>query len=241
MGKKDNTKINILTGKRPSLRETRDLKDKGIYKKIVLDVSSYNKFKNMSEEKQKEALKRILKPLNKASKPKKKMKKRVAKKVKNKQEIKTSKGGRSINSILKTLRVARESRKLKNDFDKPLGIALDTESKIKNKNGEILFEVVGIHSRGEGVLDPKLREFHFMVSEETIGYKYLQVGALAKVVTKFGFKRILITKVIKPRSEKRVEEVKQLAHVFEVYNKTWINVLETLESKDIIKDNVKAI
>lgn len=214
------TMINILTGKRPTLKETKEFKEKGIYKKIVLDENAYDKFSKMPFIKQKETIDRII--------------------GNNKQKTDNRRNNRHNNrNNYRNKAHSNNKQKLVHQerYVKELKHQVISDNNLKNKNGEVLFEVVGIHSKGDGVLEPYLNEYHFKVTDKTAMKEFVQVGALAKVRTKFGFKRVLITQVIKPRSEKRIEEVKNLSYVYEIYNYTWINMIKMLERKGIIKEN----
>lgn len=211
--------INILTGKRPTLKETKEFKEKGIYKRIVLDEKSYERFSKMPFIKQKESIDRILGN----------NKKNNDRRHNNRQKNNRRNHNSHSNNNHKLVHRERYVKELKHQ--------VISDDNLTNKNGEVLFEIVGIHSKGDGILEPYLNEYHFRVNERTVRKEFVQVGALAKVRTKFGYKRIMITQVIKPRSEKRIEEVKNLNYVYEIYNYTWINMIKMLESKGIIKEN----
>lgn len=232
MGKKDNTKINILTGKRPTLSETRGLKQNKLYNKLIVTESEYNQFLNMSLEKQKARIEKLTALIEKKTKPKKV--KKAPKENKKKKEFKDNK---PFNKNVKHHVKHKHKEKHDDPFKKRLLPSFKNTSEMLNSNGEILFEVLGIHTRGDGVLEPKMREYHWKVTTDTDNLVNLQVGTMATVKTKFGMKRIVITKVIKPRTEKRIQEVKQLNSVHQLSRVTWFNIIELLESKGMIKKN----
>ena len=53
--------INLLTGKRPSLSESKKFKTLKIYHKVIIKENEYNKFLQLPEQKRKEKINEILK------------------------------------------------------------------------------------------------------------------------------------------------------------------------------------
>lgn len=208
--------LNLLTGKRPTLAETRKFKAEGVYGEMVVNETKYKQFHKLSKEQQQTKIDKILK----------------------RHRSTLGKKNSHSNNVQKSIHrnmVEKRERKMNKDI-KPIKPIVPFE-KLKNKNGDILFEIVGIHSKGTGRLEPYLNEYHFHVTEKTNDVEYLQVGAMALVDTKLGFKRILITKIIKPRSEERMKEVRKFQHTRKIIPETWIRQVKNLERLGKIKPN----
>lgn len=199
--------INLLTGKRPSLSETKKFKTLKIYHKVIIKENEYNKFLQLPEQKRKEKINEILKE------------------TKPKQTKKTHRN----NKLEKAQRIEADKREGKTNKKIRLVDPVIPAGKLKNKNGDILFEIIGIHSKGRGKLEPYLNEYHFYATEKTRNIKYLQVGAIAVVDTNFGVKRIMITKFVKPRSEKRMEEIRKFKHTRRIVPEVWTEQVKKMK------------
>lgn len=184
--------VNKKTGKRLTLKETKKLKKEGIYEENTIKRSEYLKLHNIN------------------TKPKKSKKQRKI------ESLKKNDRGKYYYK-----RYTRPSHKL-NALPSGFKIADKNYDTVPtNSNDDILFEVYGIHIWSGKKLEPHRRVFKFKATKFTKGIKYLQKGIECTVENKKGFSKIMVVKIVKPRSKKRIEEVSRLKPVIDVSKLIW--------------------
>ena len=198
---KANVMVNKDTGKRLTLRETRELKKDGTYKEQAISLAEYEqlqKSKSRSKQKKQHNAKVAV------------LKKRKAK-IEKRREIRKYNFG------------------INKRFSKKIYHTVISENALTNNDGKVLFDVEGIHTMGNGKLEPRHNKYHFKVTDKTEFLEYLQIGVLASVQTKKGRRRIMITDISKPRAENKKEQTEKYNDVVGIYRTTWINVIKELE------------